>query len=72
MKTVKETRATCQSCQHVWPYTDVDAAVEKYAQNQPCPCLNPFQPKSKTQTNNCPKCNSQNITREEIEHEVEE
>ncbi|MFH1962665.1 MAG: hypothetical protein ABIJ30_07315 [bacterium] len=70
-KKVKETRATCKACGHVWHYTGEDRVTDVSAQAQCCPCFQPFQKKPKVETSRCPKCGSSAISREKVVHEIE-
>jgi len=72
MRQVKETRATCGACGHVWHYATEDRVTDVAGQLQCCPCLMPCQAKPKVETSRCPKCSSSAISREPIVHEVDE
>jgi predicted RNA-binding Zn-ribbon protein involved in translation (DUF1610 family) len=72
MRQVKETRATCKACGHVWHYTWDDRVVEVAGELQCCPCCLPFQAKPKVGTEKCPKCGSSAISRETVVHEVDQ
>jgi len=76
-RVVKETRATCNVCGHVWHYlpSEVISSVGDSMQKagcsmMTCGCLSPFMSKTDKPHSKCPKCSSTAIKREKVEHRV--
>lgn len=76
MAKIKETKATCKACGHVWYYGKADA-VKNFGEKMQdagkgMMCCGGCLPKSniKDIVSKCPQCGSGAIEREQIEHEV--
>jgi hypothetical protein len=80
MKKIKETKCTCAACGNVWYYGKTEAleatgaALQNAGKAMMC-CGGCFPAvlipdKKVVDLNKCPKCNSQAITKEVVEHEV--
>ena len=80
-KIVKEIRCKCNSCKHVWHYTNKDIAEQKRKKSsnsakdfyQACGCcvLGAMMPRDKVrELDRCSKCESTNITKKEVSHKV--
>jgi hypothetical protein len=76
-KVVKEIKATCNVCGHVWHYLPFDAIgsagdsmMKGGCTILSCGCLSPFMSKTDEHYVKCPKCNSTAIKREKVVHRV--
>jgi predicted RNA-binding Zn-ribbon protein involved in translation (DUF1610 family) len=79
---VKEMRATCSACGHVWHYKwgeEFQKKMDNFSTESSklgcnlmtCGCLNAFmQPKRTIPVGRCPKCGSSAISRETVTHEI--
>lgn len=80
MKTISETRATCQACGNVWHYGKMDeldsasAAFSNAGKSMMCctGCVPAafIRDKKVVDLGKCPKCGSRAITKEKVKHEV--
>ncbi len=76
MADVKEVRATCQSCQHVWHYLPGQKMQQAGETMQRAGCaimtcgLATLFMKKPTDLGQCPKCGSRAVKAEDVVHEV--
>jgi predicted Zn-ribbon and HTH transcriptional regulator len=76
MGKIKEIKATCNACDHVWHYLpgermqEAGKGMQKLGCNiMSCGLASLFMKKPEDLTSRCPKCNSKAITRETVEHD---